>query len=941
MPTLNCPTIRQAAAFSTEPAINEFAIYWLEKLAISMMAFQYQMEIPPHECTRARELLEKLLRIDVALLDPNAADINRKLEFMRYAPSIITRGEIEVMGLSIPRFALRCYLSHNGGSEEPADFINMRRLNEEARYVRDHWQSDMGPNPHSEFITLEKLARRLQVTMSAGPSPRDLVETSSPIADCFLRHRNENDRYLLLEAPLGLHYGECQDRQHDVPGTPYVQGTSLTGMCAQAVCFMANSILLEYAESLSGIAEISRIASADRSKRLSLLQGLTPKEVETYFCSEEVGLWTERQYPSPVLTLRKSNRRGALIKDWYLEALSSYVRSGFPVILPCDLAKLNLSYKEHELVRREFVNSPLPPEGSSAEEVTPHFVCVVGIRRDPLSSEMVVNDPAFLPFLRLPAELLRGASLGSKEAPIYMPVVPARVKVPLNAVLREGRERKPGLRDFVAEKLEHLGSGWRVLPMGKEEERRHVKYRLFHIRKGVEKFTRFMNDEFIPAAFVREATAWAKGRTECQGDEPGLWVWLQYTDAYLWLWNAEKPLESHLPLVDLLEQHVYFACDRERPWESSRAGANPPGGDHPPRQAEGQAAPAGDNHFSNLSVGLINSFGAIDYAEAMAYWPQGVNQAEIYCFLRKEWLSFCAKDSASAIPARLRVRGAVSALMSTGRLGTDTLEELVDNCAMDLNRELHHRNITVGSFATFIPEISSHVPVERDDAIAALKFLVNVAERLRAYQHDVRFIEIVGGSRIQGVSYGWNNKLQVPAQAMIMQDEEDALKLLINSLHKVVEHAAPKSIWLALEMEPGPLHLLNALDPIEKVLGDESLKGGVGLNLDLAHFRILGGIEPHRLLSSTRNRILGVHISGHSKGHLGDLHVNARGQLKGGTFDTWLNYLDELAREGKTNHDILYRGVVNVEMESCRCEREVQSSCDALHKYLSSNGKDV
>ncbi|HEV7405222.1 MAG TPA: sugar phosphate isomerase/epimerase [Chthoniobacteraceae bacterium] len=946
MPTLNSPTIREAAGFVTDPAdptrINEFAIFWLEEVAIRMMAFQRQLKIPKQEHTGAHVLLNILLRIDdtrlhAAPLDPA---VDQKLKYTRYAPSIITRGEIEVMGLSIPRFSLRCYLSTESQGKATADFMNMRRLHEESRYVRKTWELDKGPNPDSDFIPLEKLARKLQVSVTRGPSPESLVKISSPIADCFLKYRNPDEAYHLLEVPLGLHYGECQSANDDFKGTPYVQGTSLTGMCAQAVCFMANSILLEYAKSLSGIAEISLIAS-ERRGRFAMLQGLTPRDVERYFCSPVVELWTERQFASPVLTRAVTSNQGMLLNSWFSESLSSYVRSGFPVILPCDLAKLNPLYATHELVKEEFLTPPISPEESVAEEMVPHFVCVVGVRRQPISSsEFVVNDPAFLPFLKLTAEQLRGASLDEANRPMYMAVVPARVKMALNAVLREGRREMWGLREFVFRNFERFRPEWQILPIDERGERRDPKFRLFHIRGGASEFLHFMQREMVSSAMAHRAAAWAARRNGDRGRMvDGQWVWMQYTGSYLWLWNAEKELEINQPPAELLKHHMLFACDDAREWEPASEVASPT------EDAAEVAPPVTKNDFSQLAVGLINSFGAINYDEALAAWPAGIGRAEIYCFLRKEWLSFCTGNHASAIPEKLKVRGAVSALMKTRMLGLTTLDAIVERCAYAIDAKLQGPDIKVGSFATFIPEISSHIAEERDDAIAALKFLVEVAAQLRDVcgHKEMKFIEIVGGSRIQGVSYGWNNKSRVPAQAMIVPHEDSVLELLIDSLRQVAAHASKHNIWLALEMEPGPLHLLNGLGPIEKVLQDGSLAHAVGLNLDLAHFCLLGKIQPDQLASTTRERILGVHISGHSKGHLGDLHVNALNQLTDGVFDTWLNYLAGLARDGIAANDgrIKFDGTINVEMESCRCEEEVKSSCDTLFAYLQSDGSQI
>jgi sugar phosphate isomerase/epimerase len=521
-----------------------------------------------------------------------------------------------------------------------------------------------------------------------------------------------------------------------------------------------------------------------------------------------------------------------------------------------------------------------------------------------------------------------------------MPVVPEPVKMALNAVLRKGKELQPGLRDFVFRNFEHFHHAWQMLPVGQQPDRRNVKFRLFHLRKNAmdrskdaEDFRMFLQGEMVGQALTQKAVTWAK-RSLAQCGPKELWVWLQYTGSYLWLWNAETELADNLAPEDLLRKCLYFACDSTTDFYPAKPGDTSLGSPGHPAVVEASPVPvARNNDFTGLRPGLINSFGALNYAEAMKFWPPGATQAEIYCFLRKEWLTFCTTNPSSAHSGG--VRGAVSTLMNTGRLGGKLRPSFVDRCALELHKALG-TTIKVGSFATFIPEISSHIGVERDDAIAALKFLVEVAACLRdVYGHnEMKFIEIVGGSRIQGVSYGWNNRLRGAAQAMIVPEVENVMKQLIKSLEQVVAHAAPRKIWLALEMEPGPLHLLRGLEEIERLLQEKSLALGVGVNLDLAHFCLLRGIQPDQLATSTRERILGAHISGHSKGHLGDLHVDALRQLKKGVFDTWLNYLAKLARDAKTDPKIKYRGGINIEMESCRCHEEVQSSWDTLAAYL-------
>jgi sugar phosphate isomerase/epimerase len=968
MPTLNSPTIRELASFipsggeanqprtqNSEWRMNNTAISWLQEVVARMIAFQVQLEIPLNQLSPTRDFLNALMQIDATIL--SEARVDEPLRFLRYAPSIITRGEIEVMGLSIPRFSVRCYLSENYEKTVASDFMNMRRLHEECRYVRKEWEPVVVGLPKSNFIALEKLAKKLQVEVSSGPSPREMLTKSSPIADCFLKFANRNDEFILLEVPLGIHYGECQTKELDFNGTPYVQGTSLSGMCAQAVCFMANSILIEHARGLFGIAEISVIASGDTNEhvdRHALLQGLTEIEVERYFQSHLVGLSAKIQAFSPRLSRASTSYGGVLVHRWFNEALTSYIRSGIPVILQCDLAKLNPIYANHTVVKYELMQTPLKKFEIDEGEVVPHFVCIVGVKAQPIDSNLfVVNDPAFLPFLEIDSELLRNAILETPDDPVYIPVVPARVKMPLNSVYDEGITSGPPYRYCLLEVVLRIAEdarrkakngivlepAWQQLPGFENINSDRPNFRLVRITKDTNALSALMSREMVRLSIAEKVLDWVTvtlGRSIHTGGE--LWVWLQFSGDYLWIWNAEVELNSKDSADALLDNCLLFACNLKEVWSVRPAQMLNTTEDKVENTYGMKVIHKGCKDLSSLKVGLINSYGALDCRKAFAKFPQElVESAEVYCFLRREWLEIFVGDGLQRVRHAFGVRGCVRDIVEQGGSGGKPLEEIVQNCADWLHKVVSEKGIKIGSLASFIPEISSHLKEEREDASSALRFLIEVAAALRGMGHEMlSHIEMVGGSRIQGVSYGWNSEGRIPAQAMNLPKSQSVEDRLVEALEPLVKLAVDKDVWLALEMEPGPLHLLNSLEVIERILGKASLSQGIGLNLDLAHFRILAGIEPAKLRPEIRQRILGVHISGHSKGHLGDLHLNALNQLEDGLFDTWLNELADLASKRQR-----FKGVINIEMEACRCEMEVASSCRMLRDYIDKNSPKI
>lgn len=146
----------------------------------------------------------------------------------RPAPSLVVRSELEILGLSMPRFALRAYLDN-----AHRNFVNARRV------------------PQLEIQELEwgtrecrrnwiKIGNIEEVQPGPGETLVSLIKGSSCIADSLLQPPEaEAEDYRFLTTELGRACGEgC-----DVDGSPYVKHIRLGGgQCAQAVAFMANTL---------------------------------------------------------------------------------------------------------------------------------------------------------------------------------------------------------------------------------------------------------------------------------------------------------------------------------------------------------------------------------------------------------------------------------------------------------------------------------------------------------------------------------------------------------------------------------------------------------------------------------------------------------------------------------------------------------------------------
>ena len=168
-------------------------------------------------------------------------DDTQDREFVcRYAPSIITRGESEVFGLSDPRFAIRLYLESEDGEGEMS-VLNLRRI-ERMRGANPDWGKRS-----KRMRTFSK--HKLEELPTPKRRPRDLLARASRIGDCLLqlpkRHRLDSDSWRVLQVDLGREYGETLEEGKFL-GTPYLKHIPLTGggLCAQANCFHGDSVAL-------------------------------------------------------------------------------------------------------------------------------------------------------------------------------------------------------------------------------------------------------------------------------------------------------------------------------------------------------------------------------------------------------------------------------------------------------------------------------------------------------------------------------------------------------------------------------------------------------------------------------------------------------------------------------------------------------------------------
>lgn len=203
----------------------------------------------------------------------------------------------------------------------------------------------------------------------------------------------------------------------------------------------------------------------------------------------------------------------------------------------------------------------------------------------------------------------------------------------------------------------------------------------------------------------------------------------------------------------------------------------------------------GENPQRDIGVAIISSFTVTGSAKDLNELPTQCKFLEAYTFMRH------------SIPGQTpSATNAVEALAELHRQGA--AHEVAEFVLQQFPAK------TIVAFATFIPEISAS-DYRQDDlvnSLDALKVLVDAARILRKkYKHPIRTIELVSGSRIEGVFRHINSG---PSTYWVRRQVGDGPILrLLERLKLIAGYAMGKgpddAVFLSVEMEPGPLFALS------------------------------------------------------------------------------------------------------------------------------------
>src|ERR1051326_979634 len=147
---------------------------------------------------------------------------------------------------------------------------------------------------------------------------------------------------------------------------------------------------------------------------------------------------------------------------------------------------------------------------------------------------------------------------------------------------------------------------------------------------------------------------------------------------------------------------------------------------------------------SKPKIAMLTSFCVDDLATVAESLPDQVSYIEVYAFMQKN-LRFLFGE----LPTTVGSRNALW-VMSDAYEDPDAPKNTAQKLAEVFDGK------TIVSLATFLPELSAHEEFKPAWMAArkALMFLVLLARKLNDYNHQVRTIEFVGGSVVDGVWLG-------------------------------------------------------------------------------------------------------------------------------------------------------------------------------------------
>jgi len=332
------------------------------------------------------------LLLDYLYKQKNNSGGEHVLSSLFLAPSIIVRSELELLGISSPRFALRYLIPHGG-------FLTIRRRNVAKRRIREAFE---GRDEICRLLSIPIKDGKSGEDVSAEDSANWIAESMLPIPERFRQKTNHFICCSKLIEEFGL-------RSSD-PLVPFVTHVSFGGgLCSQAACFMV-LCFLEH-EKIIGISEITQQASGwippttqekrkDLADHLLCVRGMVPNQMESFF----------KNLKSPDLDAQLQHY--SLDHDGsdllIAKAIRTYIRNQVPVIQIVSLERMvgdpsgaggkAVVVPVDAVDHNDYSHIPIGAFDRKATEASggiAHSVVIFGCNE----KGFFLNDPATFPFL--------------------------------------------------------------------------------------------------------------------------------------------------------------------------------------------------------------------------------------------------------------------------------------------------------------------------------------------------------------------------------------------------------------------------------------------------------------------------------------------------------------------------------------------------------------
>lgn len=874
---------------------------------------------------------------------------------IRFAPSPVLRSEAELFGQSGPRFAVRVYLKGDRGS-----FVNLRRVAELAKRLKD-----------TPMVVLCEADLRSHEDNYAALPPAACVtskfnfdQTGQTVADALLEPSDGlREEYHVLVVDLGYEYGEGMV----IRGTPFMVPLSGIGggKCAQAAIFMASSLLLPFTEPtpatrlnnrVHGPSEVSAFAAVTDECGIPL-KGLTVWEIARYF--RRTGRQCLIQSTARILEdfLPRSNQ------DLFRVALTAYLRSNIPVILPvCS-----------KILWRQQTASPGIDHAVTAVGIDKQTYTAAEAGERPLGqTRILINDPAFQPFMPYTVDELCDAMEASEEdgdpnqgKRIYCVPLPKEVCVSLETMRslslpgakRIGRARFAlGIFDLIEllQSENDLNSNRSVRYSRGEPFDSHSSGEFVLVRLDSGEDVNKALERTVILKDVARDDELLEFWQNLQSKYHSHWVYVQYqrgtlpaaANARIWVWDAETPIElepwwrtDKSDVDDSLPDESYFARAEKQVLSllETRDGGVWKDLAQERRVTVSEKSPSGTASAHpigltrDLRVMPITSYATDGTGPALkalrtAALSKDEIEVDLFAFMHGDEIL------APLMPTNRRDRYFAKVVSALAGASDQQLKDMAQSIA-DVCEE---QGIRIGAISTYFPEISSANPTLARAGVEALKAIVGVARMLREKRHLVRSVEVVCGSSMRGIGITQSKKGKEILVAARFEPEK-LLDTVAQRFIDVVNSTGLKSgeFTIGVELEPGPLNAVNSIRPLKGLmrrLAASDAGSVVGVNLDVAHFE-LAEVDPltHRTDDEFRklifDRIVHAHISDHGSGVFGDVPLTRRDHRDPLRTDAWMaDWLQLVEDRARAKTGLPFSGAVSLEIESARCLHLVTES---------------